>query len=181
MDGARFANAVASTGASPAELTWRAGVDLLSFGGTKNGCLAAEAVVFFDPALVRDFEYRRKRGGHLWSKMRFLGAQFEAYLEDGLWLRLAAHANAMALRLAPGLAECEAIHLSYPTQINEVFATLPDGVAERLQAKGAHFYPWVTPGDPAAGRMQRFVTSFATTSEEVDQLLELLRAELVSP
>jgi threonine aldolase len=86
----------------------------------------------------------------------------------------------MALRLARGLAEFEAIHLSYPTQINEVFATLPDGLAERLQAQGAHFYPWVTPGDPADGRMHRFVTSFATTSEEVDGLLDLLRAELVA-
>jgi threonine aldolase len=180
MDGARFANAVAATGASPAELSWRAGVDVLSFGGTKNGCLAAEAVVFFDAALVRDFEYRRKRGGHLWSKMRFLGAQFEAYLADDLWLRLAANANAMAQRLARGFAEFESVHLSYPTQINEVFATFPDGVAERLQASGAHFYPWVTPGDPADGRMQRFVTSFATGSEEVDRLLQLLRTELAA-
>jgi len=100
MDGARFANAVAALGCSPAELSWRAGVDALSFGATKNGALAAEAVIFFDPAKVKGFAYRRKRGGHLLSKMRFLSAQLEAYLADDLWLANARHANAMAARLA---------------------------------------------------------------------------------
>src|SRR5690606_30773414 len=103
MDGARFANALAATGLTPAEMTWKAGVDVLSFGATKNGALAAEAVVFFDPGRAADFAFRRKRSGHLFSKMRFLSAQLEAYLADGLWLRNAAHANAMAARLASGL------------------------------------------------------------------------------
>ena len=175
MDGARFANAVASTGASPAELTWRAGVDVLCFGGTKNGCLAAEAVIFFDKDKAADFEFRRKRAGHLWSKMRFIAAQFDAYLENGLWLKLAAHANEMAQLLSNGLAEIDGVDISYPTEINEVFVCFPDGVAEKLRAGGAQFYPWVTPGDPASGCMQRLICSFRTTAEEVDDFLIAVR------
>ena len=175
MDGARFANAVAAFGASPAALSWEAGVDVLCFGGTKNGCIAAEAVVFFDAQRAADFEFRRKRAGHLWSKMRFIAAQFDAYLADGLWLDLAAHANAMAARLSAGLAAIDGVAVSYPTEINEVFAVFPDGVADRLRAAGAAFYPWVTPGDPAAGRMQRLIASFRTTPEEVDAFLALAR------
>jgi threonine aldolase len=173
VDGARFANAVVATGATPAELTWKAGVDALSFGGTKNGCLAAEAVVFFDRARVADFEYRRKRAGHLWSKMRFLAAQFDAYLEGGLWLRLAAHANAMAARLAAGLAALDGVEICHPNETNEVFVTFPGDVADRLRAAGAAFYPWVMPGDPFAGRMNRLIASFRTSEEDVDRFLEL--------
>lgn len=175
MDGARFANAVASSGASPAELTWKAGVDVLSFGATKNGCIAAEAAVFFDPVKAADFEYRRKRAGHLWSKMRFIAAQFDAYLTDGLWLDLAARANAMARRLSGGLAAIDGVEISYPTEINEVFAVFPDGAAERLRETGAVFYPWATPGDPAGGRMQRLIASFRTTEAEVDEFLARAR------
>ncbi|MEZ5560538.1 MAG: low specificity L-threonine aldolase [Pseudomonadales bacterium] len=178
MDGARFANAVAATGATPAELSWKAGVDVLSFGGTKNGCLAAEAVVFFDRSLVRDFEYRRKRAGHLWSKMRFIAAQFDAYLQDDLWLRLAAHANAMAQRLAAGLAALEGVELCYPPRINEVFVTFPADAAERMRAAGAAFYPWVLPGDPAGGRMNRLIASFRTSEAEVDAFLALAHATI---
>lgn len=178
MDGARFANAVASAGVSPAELTWKAGVDALSFGGTKNGCLAAEAVIFFDPAAAKDFEYRRKRAGHLLSKMRFVAAQFDAYLTDNLWLRLASHANAMAKRLSEGLAAIDGVEISYPTEINEVFACFPGDTAETLRAEGAQFYPWITPGDPAGGRMNRLITSFRTTPEEVDAFLERVRAAI---
>lgn len=178
MDGARFANAVMSTGATPAELSWKAGVDVLSFGGTKNGCMAAEAVVFFDRALVRDFEYRRKRAGHLLSKMRFMAAQFDAYLSDGLWLELAANANAMAARLSSGLAALNGVTICYPTQINEVFAAFPDGVASRLRNSGAAFFPWVTPGDPAAGRMNRLIASFRTGEAEVDAFIALVRETL---
>jgi threonine aldolase len=178
MDGARFANAVIATGVSPADLSWRAGVDVMSFGGTKNGCLAAEAVVFFNRELVRDFEYRRKRAGHLLSKMRFIAAQFDAYLDDGLWLRLASHANAMAQRLASGLASLNGVAISYPTQINEVFAVFPDGVADRLREAGAAFYPWVTPGDPAGGRMNRLIASFRTRADEVDRFVELVAKTL---
>jgi threonine aldolase len=179
MDGARFANAVVATGATPAELSWRAGVDVLSFGGTKNGCLAAEAVVFFDRELVRDFEYRRKRAGHLWSKMRFIAAQFDAYLKDDLWLHLAGRANAMAARLSSGLEVLDGVEVCHATEINEVFAAFPGDAADRLRKAGAAFYPWVMPGDPAPGRMNRLIASFRTTEREVDEFLELAR-ELVA-
>ncbi len=175
LDGARFTNALVALGCSPAEASWKAGVDVLSFGGTKNGCLAAEAVVFFDPDLAGDVEFRRKRAGHLLSKMRFVAAQFEAYFEHGLWLKLAAHANAMARRLSEGLASISGVRVWYPTEANAVFASFPDGLAERLRSGGAHFFPWVTPGDPASGRMQRLICSFATTEEEVDHFLDLVR------
>ena len=180
MDGARFANAVAASGASPAELSWKAGVDVLCFGGTKNGCFAAEAVVFFDRAQANDFEFRRKRAGHLWSKMRFIAAQFDAYLDNGLWLDLASRANAAARRLSEGLAAIDGVDVSYPTQINEVFAVFPDGVAEALREGGAAFYPWVTPGDPAAGRMNRLIASFRTTEREVDDFLARV-CDIASP
>ncbi len=172
MDGARFANAAASTGASPAALSWRAGVDVLCFGGTKNGCLAAEAVIFFDKEAAKDFEFRRKRAGHLWSKMRFIAAQFDAYLDDDLWLKLAGCANAMATQLSSGLAAVSGVEISYPTEINQVFACFPDGVADRLKNQGAAFFPWVTPGDPANGAMHRMVTSFKTTPQEVDAFVK---------
>ena len=176
MDGARFSNAVASLGVSPAEMTWKAGVDVLCFGGTKNGCIAAEAVVFFDRHRAMDFEFMRKRAGHLWSKMRFISAQFDAYLEDGLWLKLASPANAMAQRLAAGLRDIPGVSLIYPTDINEVFVVFPDGVAEKLREGGDIFYPWVTPGDPADGKGHRLICSFRTTQEEVDGFIEKTRA-----
>ena len=172
LDGARFANAVAATGASPAELSWKAGVDVLCFGGTKNGCLAAEAVIFFDREKALDFEFRRKRAGHLWSKMRFIAAQFDAYLQDDLWLALAAKANRAAAKLSKGLAAINGVEVSYPTEINEVFVVFPDGVAERLREKGATFYPWVTPGDPANGKMQRLIASFKTADSDIELFLK---------
>ncbi|MEO1252705.1 MAG: low specificity L-threonine aldolase [Pseudomonadota bacterium] len=178
MDGARFANAVAASGVSPADLSWKAGVDILCLGATKNGALAAEAVIFFDPDMAADFEFRRKRAGHLWSKMRFLSAQFEAYLKDDLWLRLAGRANQMATMLSQGLAAIDGVEISYPTDINEVFAVFPDGVDEALRQKGHAFYPWVTPGDPAKGRMQRLICSFQTTDEEVARFLADCRAAI---
>ncbi len=175
MDGARFANAVVASGVSPADLTWRSGVDLLSFGGTKNGCLAAEALVVFNRALVDDIEFLRKRAGHLWSKGRYLGAQFNGYLTDGYWLTLARHANRMAQRLSKGLAAIEGVELIYPTDINEVFVQMPDAVVTRLQEAGAHFYPWICPGLPAQSKVYRFITSWSTAEDEVDQLLSLAR------
>lgn len=175
MDGARFANAAAALSCSPAEITWKAGVDVLSFGGTKNGCLIAEAVVFFNPDDARDFIFRRKRAAQLFSKMRFISAQFDAYLRDGLWLRMAAHANAMAKRLSAGLSAIQGCKIIYPTDANEVFVSFAPGVAERLRGEGASFYPWVTPGDPANGTMQRLICSFATTAEEVDAFLADVR------
>ena len=171
LDGARFANAVASLNCTPAQMSWKAGVDVVCFGGTKNGCLAAEAVVFFNPDDAKDFEFRRKRAGHLWSKQRFIAAQFEAYLKDGLWLRLARRANEQAQKLSKRLADIDGVKVWYRTEANEVFASFPAGVADKLREQGAAFYPWITPGDPADGTMQRLVCSFATTDEEIEQFI----------
>lgn len=160
LDGARFANAVAATGASPAELTWKAGVDALSFGGTKGGLLGAEAVVFFDPARGWEFELRRKRAGHLFSKNRYLAAQFSGWLADGLWLDLARHANAMAARMADAVQAIPGASLIHPAQANILFAQLPDSAHQRLKAAGARYY------DMGEGRA-RLVTSWATTEQEI--------------
>ncbi len=176
MDGARFANAIAALGCAPADITWKAGIDVLSFGATKNGALAAEAVLFFDPALEGTFAFSRKRAGHLLSKGRFLGAQWQAYLTDDLWLRLARAANDHAARLSSGLAGLPGVEIVYSTQANEVFAILPGGVAGALLEAGARFYPWVVPGDPSDGRMVRLVTSFATQTDEIDRFLALARS-----
>jgi threonine aldolase len=174
MDGARFANAVASLGVSPADLTWKAGIDILSFGATKNGALAAEAVIVFNRDIGSDLAFRRKRAGHLLSKMRFVSAQLEAYLEGGLWLRLAAHANAMAARLAAGLAAA-GVEIPVVPQANEIFPRLPKTAIERLRAAGARFHPWPMAGDGAETRTIRLVTSFQTTEEEISRFLALLR------
>jgi threonine aldolase len=169
MDGARFANSVAWLGCDPADVTWRAGVDVLSFGATKNGALAAEAVVFFRKDLAETIEFRRKRAGHLFSKMRFLSAQLEAYLADGLWLRLARHANAMAARLAQGLAATPGVTIAHPVEANEVFAVLPDAMIAGLRGAGFVFYSW--PGTQGQGAMVRLVPAFDTPSASVDAFL----------
>lgn len=170
MDGARLANAIARLGCTPAELTWRAGVDVLSLGATKNGALAAEAVVVFDPGLAAGFAERRKRAGHLLSKMRFLSAQLVAMLEQGRWLAYAAHANAMADRLAAGLEAVAGVRLVQPVEANEVFLVMPEPLITALHAEGYAFYRWLTP--PAeAGPVVRLVTSFATLPDGVDQLV----------
>ncbi len=167
MDGARFANAQAALGCSPADTTWKSGVDILSFGLTKNGAMAAEAVVFFDADRAKDFEFRRKRGGHLFSKMRFVSAQFEAQLRDGLWLRLAAHANAMAQRIGAGLAGIPAISLLHPVQANELFVLMPLATIERLEQGGYRFYRW----EAEAGPCIRLVTAFDTDAAHADALI----------
>lgn len=166
MDGARFANAVAGLGCAPAALTWQAGVDALSFGATKNGALAAEAVIFFDRARAGDFGFRRKRAGHLLSKGRFVAAQLEAYLTGDLWLRNARHANAMAARLAAGLARLPGTRFLHPVEGNEVFIELPQRVIDRLAASGFGFYRW------GAAPILRLVTAFDTPSESVDALID---------
>jgi len=179
MDGARFANALVSLHLRPAEMTWRAGVDALSFGATKNGALACEAVVFFDPARAADFEHRRKRAGHTLSKGRFLGAQMEAYLKGGLWLRLAERANAAAKRLSAALAKIPEVRIAWPTEANEVFAIVPDATVSRWRAAGANFHGWSTgaiAGDiaPRGGEtLIRLVTSFETEPAEIDALIGL--------
>ena len=167
MDGARFANAVAGLGVTPAELSWRAGVDVLSFGASKNGALAAEAVILFDRRLEQAGGYRRKRAGHLFSKMRVLAAQWEAYLSDELWLRLARHANAMAQRLANGLAGLPDVRLCHPVQANEVFVRLPESMIRTLAAEGFQFYRWLDEHSPIV----RLVTAFDTRAAEVDELI----------
>ena len=182
MDGARFGNAIAALNCTPAEATWKAGVDVLSFGATKGGALAAEAVIFFDPARAQGMASRRKRGGHLISKHRFLAAQFDAYLRDDLWLRLAHHANAMATKLAEKLGVAGVAPM-WPVEANEVFAPLSAPADTRLKAAGATYYHWPADSLPA-GRviaenetLVRLVTSFATTDSEVDQFVQLAAAK----
>lgn len=177
MDGARFANAVAGLGCTPADLTWKAGVDALSFGATKNGAMMLEAVIFFDLSLAGDFAYRRMRGGQLLSKGRYLGAQMLAYLEDGLWLDNARRANALARRLAEGLAALKAVRIPNPVQANEVFAVMPRGLYDGLQAAGAKFYDWM-PDSLGDGISEdeifaRLVLSFATPEQDVETFLAL--------
>jgi threonine aldolase len=170
MDGARFANAVARLGCSPADATWRAGVDVLSFGASKNGALAAEAVVAFDPSLAAELGLRRKRAGHLWSKMRFLSAQLVAYLDGGLWLRNARHANDMARRLADGITALPGVTLAHAVEANEIFVAVPPTLIGALRAAGYGFYEWPPPAGVAAP-VARFVTAFDTTAADVDGLL----------
>lgn len=172
LDGARFTNALVATNASAAEMTWKAGIDVVSFGGTKNGCLGVEAVVIFDPVKAWEFELRRKRGGHLFSKHRFLSAQMEAYLTDDLWLRLATHANAMGLRLARGIEGIRNAHLAHPAQANMMFPEWEISTHARADAKGALYYQMPAPKGREAARL---VTSWNTTAAEVDTLLEVLR------
>ena len=136
MDGARFANAVATLGCTPAEASWRAGVDVLCFGGVKNGLAVGEAVLFFDPALAQEFEWRVKQGGHLNSKMRLVTAPWLALLEDGVWLRNARHANAMAQRLAGHLREVAGVRLMFPVEANAVFAEIPVACAGAAARQG---------------------------------------------
>lgn len=180
MDGSRCANALVRLNVSPADMTWRAGVDLLSFGATKNGCMSAEAVVFFEPRLAAEMPFLRKRAGHLFSKSRFLAAQFEAYFRDGLWLELAGRAIAMADRLRAGLADTAHSRQAWPTEGNEVFAVVKRSAAARLRQAGAVFYDWPEPHGAALGLaagecLVRLVTSFSTRPEEVDRLIAGLR------
>ncbi len=175
MDGARFANALVSAKCTPAELTWKSGVDALSFGGTKNGGMILEAVVFFDHALAEDFLWRRKRVGQLMSKGRFLSAQMNAYLDPAVWLANATRANALATTLADGLRQSNTVRISQPVEANEVFAFMPRALHEALEAKGAHFYEWPDDACAEGETHVRFVLSFATPEEHVRQFLELAR------
>jgi threonine aldolase len=178
MDGARFGNALARLNASPAELTWKAGIDVLSFGATKGGALAAEAIVIFDRASADTMHERRKRGGHLVSKHRFVAAQFDGFLADGNWLTWARHANRMADRLAHGLAR-HAIAPVWPVEANIVFAVLPRATDARLRAAGASYYARDCAGAPDGIDMKpgdvfaRLVTSFATADAEVDRFIDI--------
>jgi len=180
MDGARFANALVSLNTTPAEMTWKRGLDLVSFGATKNGCWCAEAIVVMDPAKARDLAFIRKRAAHLFSKSRFIAAQFEAYFRDDLWLKNAARANSMAARLAERISRSETARLAWQPQANELFAIIKKPTAQSLSEKGVFFYPWKVPHDAelalrADEELYRFVTSFATTVEDVDNVGEMLR------
>lgn len=177
MDGARFANAVAATGRSPADLTWRAGVDVLTFGATKNGALAAEAIIFFDRRRAGELAAMRKRSGQTLSKMRFVSAQLIAGLADGLWIRNARRANDAAARLAGGLGQIEGVRIPMPADANQVFAELPEAILQGLGRAGIDCFRW---GGPDSS-LVRLVTSFDTTKEEVDFFVETARRCAMNP
>lgn len=174
LDGARFANALAHQGCTPAEATWRAGVDIVSFGGTKNGCIAVEAIVVFDPALAETLAFRRKRAGHLFSKQRYLAAQMHAYLTDGLWLDLARHANAIAWTLGEGLASLPGGALVHKVEANEVFVDLPEPAIRAVEQAGFAVYRWNGPGT----QRLRLVASWSSRAEDAARLVRTARAAL---
>lgn len=169
MDGARFANACAALGCSPADMTWKAGVDVLCFGGTKNGMAVGEAIVFFDKTLAEGFDYRCKQAGQLASKMRFLSAPWVGMLESGAWLKNAAHANACARQLEHAITQVPGITLMFPVQANAVFVQGPEGFLERLRAKGWRFYTFIGGG-------ARFMFAWDAQPERVNALAADIRA-----
>lgn len=173
MDGARFANAVVFRGCSFADLSWRAGVDVLTLGTTKSGTFGAEAVITFDKELSRNLAFVRKRSGHFAPKSRFLSAQIEAYLDGALWRRNAANGNAMAARLSQGLGRLAGIRIVHPTEGNEVFVAMPDPIADRITSCGIKFHrDWRL----GVGRHHRFVCSWATAVDDVDAVLNAAAA-----
>ena len=178
LDGARFANAVQSLGCSAAEMTWKSGVDAVTFGGTKNGLMAVEAVIFFNPKHAWEFELRRKRGAHLFSKHRFLAAQMQSYLAGDLWLDMAKKSNDASARLVQGLKKIPEVQIDFEPQANIIFAQWPRAAHQRLHAAGAQYY--VMAGDHTTGPSDellpaRLVTDWSTTPENVDKFLDILR------
>ncbi|MGJ8725536.1 MAG: threonine aldolase family protein [Roseibacillus sp.] len=179
MDGARFANALASLEVSPAEMTWRQGVDILSFGGTKNGCWCAEALLFFNPSQSEQLPYIRKRAAQLFSKTRFIAAQFEAYFKNDLWLKLARHANEMAAELGDIISQSEVLRLAWPVEANEVFVIAPHTEIARWQKAGAGLYDWPIPEELQESiahneQLVRLVTNYQTSREELSQFRALV-------
>ncbi len=175
MDGARFANALSALGCTAAEMTWKAGIDAVSFGGTKNGLMGAEAVIFFDPDKAWEFELRRKRGAHLFSKHRYLSAQMSAYLQDDLWLDLAARANANCARLVAGLDGAE---LAHPAQANMAFPRLTRATHRRLHEAGAIYHIWdgtLEGDDPEELLTARLVCDWSLPEAEIDRFCEIAR------
>ena len=170
MDGARFANALVSLDCSPAEMTWKSGIDVLSFGATKNGCIAAEAIIFFKKDLVGNVAFLMKRAGHLLSKMRFVSAQLDAYITNDVWIKNARHANKMGKRLSEGLNNYSDINLSYPTEANEIFATFPRNKIDNLNSEG-----YTINEDEWDGKAVRLVTAWNTKDNDVDEFLEILK------
>src|SRR5882724_5108103 len=168
MDGARFANACAALGCSPADMTWRAGVDVLCFGGTKNGMAVGEAILFFDPKLAEDFDYRCKQAGQLASKMRFLAAPWVGLLQDGAWLRNARHANACAARLAADVADLADFKLMFPVEANAVFLRASADRLEALRQRGWQFYTFIGGG-------ARFMFAWDSEDARIDALVRDIR------
>lgn len=178
LDGARFANAIAALGCTPAEMTWKAGIEAVSFGGTKNGCMGVEAVIFFDPKHAWEFELRRKRGAHLPSKNRFMAAQMSAYLTDDLWLDLAKSSNDATARLTAGLKQMEGTSFLHEPEANIIFAGWPRSGHARLHAAGAQYY--VIEGalegdDPDEILGARLVCDWSATDESIEKFLALAR------
>lgn len=176
LDGARFANALVSLGCTAAEMSWKLGIDAISFGGTKNGLMGVEAVIFFDPAASWEFELRRKRGAHLFSKGRFLAAQMQAYLSDDLWLTSARKANANMHRLANGLRPLSGTSFLAEPEANMVFAKLPRAAHQRLHAAGAVYYLMdgsLEGGDPDEPLLCRLVCDWSISEAQVDQFISL--------
>ena len=169
MDGARFANALVSLDVTPAEMTWKSGIDVLSFGATKNGCLAAEAIIFFKKDLVGNVAFLMKRAGHLLSKMRFVSAQLNAYISNDVWIKNARHANKMGKKLSDGLIGHPDINLSFPTEANEVFATFPKNKIEHLNSEG-----YTINEDEWDGKAVRLVAAWNTKDNDVDEFLNIL-------
>ena len=179
MDGARFSNALVSLDCTPAEMTWKLGVNAVSFGGTKNGCMGVEAVILFDPAKAWEFELRRKRGAHLFSKHRYLSAQMQGYLADNLWQDMARTANASCARLVAGLQECESVRLLFPARANMIFADMPRQLHQKLHDAGAVYY--ITRGsldgdDPEEMLTGRFVCDWSISEDQIDRFLAILKA-----
>lgn len=180
MDGARFANGLVALDCSPADMTWKCGVDILSFGATKNGCWCAEAIVVFDPDKAKEIPYLRKRAAHLFSKTRFIAAQFHAYFDDDLWLKIARHANHMAQGLRELIVASKAARLAWATRDNQVFVIVTKSLSDALRSQGAQFYDWPTPPNMIDGPINedesvlRLVTSFATTQEDLSAFAALL-------
>ncbi|MFK7870195.1 MAG: low specificity L-threonine aldolase [Roseobacter sp.] len=173
LDGARFANALVKLGCTSAEMTWKAGVDVVSFGGTKNGCMGVEAVVFFDPEKAWEFELRRKRGAHLFSKHRYLSAQMAGYLQDDVWLDCARAANAKAARLAAGL-KAQGVRMLYEPEANMMFPVFPRRVHKRLHDAGAKYYVWegtLEGRDPEEELAARLVCDWSLPDDQIDKFL----------
>ena len=170
MDGARFANALVSLDCSPAEMTWKSGIDVLSFGATKNGCLAAEAIIFFKPELVGNLPFLMKIAGHLLSKMSFVSAQLDAYITNEVWIRNAKHANAMGKKLSQGLDQHKNIELAYPTDANEIFVKIPKDIIDQLNSEG-----YTINDDEWDGKAVRLVTAWNTSLSDIETFLNFIK------
>ena len=174
MDGARFSNAIASLGVTPAEITWQSGVDALCFGGTKNGMAIGEAILFFNRQLAEDFDYRCKQAGQLASKMRFITAPWVHMLENGAWRRHAEHANAMARLLAQRLRDFPMIEITNPVEVNSVFVRMPEACTAGLRAAGWSFYNFI-------GSSARLMTGWDSTPADIDRFCKDLSATIRTP